>query len=198
MRSARCTLLAAALVTAGLPIAAGIAAPAAAHAALRAAVHADSQGSDHMVLTDTDYFPKPGDDGTSFWGIFSLDGACGFASSTISIVDTETFFVTQHSNGATGLKYNSVGHIQNEAWTLTPTTTDGTVLPTFTGTADEVATATGTGGGTAPSSVNFGFHGSATNSAGRTIQLVIRGVLRSDKDGNVSRFDWGVQSCTVR
>jgi hypothetical protein len=186
MRTARLALTAAALLGCALPLAAPVAA------------QADStQGSDHMVLTDTDYFPKAGDDGTSFWGIFSLDGACGFASSTISIVDTETFFVTQHNNGATGLKYNSVGHIQNEAWTLTPTTTDGTVLPTFTGTADEVATATGTGGGTVPSSVNFGFHGSATNAAGRTLQMVIRGVLRTDKDGNVTRFDWGVQSCSV-
>ena len=194
MRAARLALLAAAL-----PLAAGLAAPAAAHAAVRTAVRVGStQGSDHMVITNTDYFPKAGDDATTFWGIFSLDGACGFASSTISIVDTETFFVTQHNNGATGLKYNSVGRIDDEAWTLTPTTTDGTVLPTFTGTADEVATATGTGGGAIPSSVNFGFHGSATNAAGRTLQLVIRGVLRTDKDGNVTRFDWGVQSCTVR
>ena len=193
MRAARLALLAAAL-----PLAAGLAAPAAAHAAAHAAASPNSQGSDHIVITDTDYFPKAGDDATTFWGIFSLDGACGFASSTISIVDTETFFVTQHDNGMTGLKYNSVGRIDDEAWTLTPTTADGTVLPTFTGTADEVATATGTGGGALPSSVNFGFHGSATNAAGRTLQLVIRGVLRTDKDGNVTRFDWGVQSCTVR
>jgi hypothetical protein len=189
MRAARLALLAAAI-----PLAAGLAAPAAAHAA----ASPNSQGSDHIVITDTDYFPKAGDDATTFWGIFSLDGACGFTSSTISIIDTETFFVTQHNNGTTGLKYNSVGRIDDEAWTLTPTTADGTVLPTFTGTADEVATATGTGGGAIPSSVNFGFHGSATNAAGRTLQLVIRGVLRTDKDGNVTRFDWGVQSCTVR
>jgi hypothetical protein len=187
-----------ALAAAALPLAVGIAAPAAAHAALRTAIHADSaQGSDHLVLTDTDYFPKAGDDATTFWDIFSLDGACGFASSTFTVSDTETFFVTQHNNGATGFKYNSVGHIQNEAWTLTPRTADGTVLPTFSGTADEVATATGTGGGANATSVNFGFHGKASNAAGRTLDLVIKGVLRTDKDGNVSRFDWGVQSCNV-
>ena len=76
-------------------------------------------------------------------------------------------------------------------------TSDGTVLATFSGTADEVATATGTSGGAVPTSVNFGFHGKALNATGRTLDLVIRGVLRTDKDGNVTRFDWGVQSCTV-
>lgn len=183
-----------ALIAAAVPVVAVLAAPAAAHAALRAA---ENQGSDHIVITDTDYFPKAGDDATTFWDIFSLDGACGFASSTFTVADTETFFVTQHNNGATGFKYNSVGRIDNEAWTLTPTTADGTVLPTFSGTADEVATATGTGGGTSPTSVNFGFHGTASDATGRTLQLVIRGVMRTDKDGNLTRFDWGVQSCTI-
>jgi hypothetical protein len=184
-----------ALIAAAVPVVAALAAPAAAHAALRTA---ESQGSDHFVATQTDYFPKAGDDATTFWDIFSLDGACGFASSTFTVADTETFFVTQHNNGATGFKYNSVGRIDNEAWTLTPRTTDGTVLPTFTGTADEVATATGTDGGATPASVNFGFHGTASDPTGRTLQLVIRGVFRTDKDGNMTRFDWGVQSCTVR
>jgi hypothetical protein len=46
--------------------------------------------------------------------------------------------------------------------------------------------------------VNFGFHGKASNAAGRTLDLVIRGVFRTDKDGNLTRFDWGVQSCSVR
>jgi len=184
-----------ALIAAAVPVVAALAAPAAAHAALRTA---ESQGSDHFVATQTDYFPKAGDDATTFWDIFSLDGACGFASSTFTVADTETFFVTQHNNGATGFKYNSVGRIDNEAWTLTPRTTDGTVLPTFTGTADEVATATGTDGGATPTSVNFGFHGTASDPTGRTLQLVIRGVFRTDKDGNMTRFDWGVQSCTVR
>ena len=183
-----------ALIAAAVPVVAVLAAPAAAHAALRTV---ESQGSDHFVATETDYFPKAGDDATTFWDIFSLDGACGFASSTFTVADTETFFITQHNNGATGFKYNSVGRIDDEAWTLTPTAADGTVLPTFSGTADEVATATGTGGGTSPSSVNFSFHGKASDSGGRTLQLVVKGVLRTDKDGNVSRFDWGVQSCTI-
>jgi len=193
MRAAR--LARPALIAAAVPLVAALAAPAAAHAALRTA---ESHGSDHFVATQTDYFPKAGDDATTFWDIFSLDGACGFASSTFTVADTETFFVTQHNNGATGFKYNSVGRIDNEAWTLTPRTTDGTVLPTFTGTADEVATATGTDGGATPASVNFGFHGTASDPTGRTLQLVIRGVFRTDKDGNMTRFDWGVQSCTVR
>jgi hypothetical protein len=184
-------LIASAVLGAALPIATALVVPPAAHADT-------TQGSDHFVVTETDYFPKAGDDATTFWGIFSLDGTCGFASSAFTVADTETFFVTQHTNGATGYKYNSVGRIDNEAWTLTPRTADGTVLPPFSGTADEVATATGTGGGSVPTSVNFGFHGTASNAAGRTLDLVIRGVLRTDKDGNVSRFDWGVQSCIVR
>ncbi len=190
-RFARPALIASAVLGAALPIATALVVPVEAHAD-------STQGSDHFVVTQTDYFPKADDDATTFWGIFSLDGACGFASSTFTVADTETFFVTQHNNGATGFKYNSVGRIDNEAWTLTPRTADGTVLPTFSGTADEVATAMGTGGGSVPTSVNFGFHGTASNATGRTLELVIRGVLRTDKDGNVSRFDWGVQSCTVR
>jgi hypothetical protein len=189
-RLASPVLIAGAVLGAALPIATALVVPVEAHAD-------STSGSDHFVVTETDYFPKAGDDATTFWDIFSLDGACGFASSTFTVADTETFFVTQHNNGATGYKYNSVGHIQNEAWTLTPRTADGTVLPTFSGTADEVATATGTGGGSSATSVNFGFHGKASNSAGRTLDLVIKGVLRTDKDGNVSRFDWGVQSCNV-
>jgi hypothetical protein len=189
-RLARPALIGSVVLGAALPFATALAVPEAAHAD-------STQGTDHFVVTETDYFPKAGDDPTTFWGIFSLDGACGFASSSITVDDTETFFVAQHNNGATGFKYNSVGHIQNEAWTLTPRTADGTVLPTFSGTADEVATATGTGGGANATSVNFGFHGKASNAAGRTLDLVIKGVLRTDKDGNVSRFDWGVQSCNV-
>ena len=190
-RLARPALIASAVLGAALPIATALVVPVEAHAD-------STQGSDHFVVTQTDYFPKAGDDATTFWGIFSLDGACGFTSSTFTVADTETFFVTQHNNGATGYKYNSVGRIDNEAWTLTPRTAAGTVLPTFSGTADEVATATGTGGGTTPTSVNFGFHGKASNAAGRTLDLVIRGVFRTDKDGNLTRFDWGVQSCTLR
>jgi hypothetical protein len=187
MRIARSARLALAV----LPLAAAVAVPTAARA--------DSgQGSDHFVVQETDYFPKAGDDASTFWDIFSFDGACGFASATFSVQDTETFFVTQHDNGTTGLKYNSVGLIRGEQWTFTPTTADGSTLPTFSGTANETATATGTGGGGSPTSVNFGFEGSASNSVGQNLHLVIRGVLRTDKDGNVSRFDWGVQSCSVR
>lgn len=192
-RLARRTLIAAAVPLAA-GVVAGVAAPSAAHAAVRVAA---SQGSDHFVVQETDYFPKAGDDPGTFWGIFRLDGACGFASSTFTVADTETFFVTQHQNGATSLKYNSVGLIRGEQWTLTPTAADGTVLPTFSGTANETATATGTGGGTTPTSVNFGFEGSASDAQGHTVHLVVRGVLRT-KDGDVTRFDWGVQSCTVR
>jgi hypothetical protein len=190
-RLAAPALIASAVLGAALPIATALVVPAAAQAD-------STQASDHFVATQTDYFPKAGDDASTFWDIFSLDGACGFASSTFTVADTETFFVTQHNNGATGFKYNSVGRIDNEAWTLTPRTADGSVLPTFSGTADEVATATGTGGGSVPTSVNFGFHGKASNATGRTLDLVISGVLRTGKDGNVTRFDWGVQSCTVR
>jgi hypothetical protein len=141
---------------------------------------------------------RPQATGTAGGTTWSVNAADAAPTTSPNPPPKGTTAVTQHNNGATGFTYNSVGRIDNEVWTLTPRTADGTVLPTFSGTAYEVATATGTGGGSTPTSVNFGFHGKATDTIGRTLQLVIKGVLRTDKDGNVTRFDWGVQSCTVR
>jgi hypothetical protein len=166
-------------------------------AASAPAAGADSNGTDHFVVTQTDYFPKPGDDPGTFYGIFSLDGACGFPSASFTQSDTETFFVAQHQNGQTGYKYNSVGKINDEDWTLTPKSADGTVLPRFSGTADEVATAVGTDNGATASSVNYSFDGTAANAAGHRLHLIIKGVLRTGADGSVTRFDWGVQACQV-
>jgi hypothetical protein len=162
-----------------------------------AAAHAAPPRTDHMVVTETDYFPKAGDDPSTFYGIFSLDGVCGFAHADYTQSDTETFFIAQHNNDVTGYKYNAVGKIDDESWTLTPVTADGTRLATFTGTADEVATAVGVDNGATPLSVNYSFHGTATNPAGQRLQLVIKGVLRTDAAHEVTRFDWGVQSCAV-
>jgi len=166
------------------------------------AAHAASSGvgdraTDHFVATQTDYFPKAGDDPSTFYGIFSLDGVCGYEHALYTQADTETFFVAQHNNGATSYKYNAIGRIDNEPWTIDPIDTDGHMLPVFSGTADEVATSTGVSNGTMPLSVNYSFVGSARNSAGQTLRLVVKGVLRTDADGNITRFDWGVQSCTV-
>ena len=154
-------------------------------------------GTQHLVAQQTDYFPRPGDDASTFYDIFSLDGVCGFASALYSVSDTETFFVAQHQTQATGYKYNSVGKIDNEQWSLTPVAADGTTLPTFSGTADEVATAVGIDAGATPLSVNYSFHGTATNPAGQRLDLVVKGVVRTDADHNITRFDWGVQSCNV-
>ena len=166
------------------------------------AAHAASSGvndraTDHFVATQTDYFPKAGDDPSTFYGIFSLDGVCGYAHAFYTQADTETFFIAQHNNGATSYKYNAVGKIDDEPWTITPVTTDGTSLATFSGTADEVATSVGVNDGTMPLSVNYSFIGTASNSAGQTLHLVVKGTLRADADGTITRFDWGVQSCTV-
>ena len=179
----------------GLALAASVAAGA---VGLSSPAAADpGNGTQHLVLQQTDYFPKPGDDASTFYGIFSLDGACGYPSATFSQSDTERFFVAQHLTAATGYKYNSVGKIDDEPWTFTPVAADGTVLPTFSGTADEVATAVGIDNGATPLSVNYSFHGTATDPAGQRLDLVVKGILRTDADHNITRFDWGVQSCNV-
>jgi hypothetical protein len=158
---------------------------------------ADGNGTEHLVVTQTDYFPKPGDDPGTFYGLFSLDGACGFPSAGFSQSDTETFFIAQHENGRTGFKYNSVGKIDDEPWTFTANNADGTPLTTFAGTADEVATAVGTDNGATPRSVNYTFDGTAADPAGRRLRLIVKGVLRTAADGSITRFDWGVQACQL-
>ena len=156
---------------------------------------ASTTATDHYVATQTDYFPKAGDDPSTFYGIFSLDGVCGFAHALYTQSDIETFFIAQHNNGQTSYKYNAVGRIDDEPWSITPVTADGVVGSTYAGTADEVATSTGYDDGAMPTSVNYSFVGSATNSAGKQIRLVIKGVLRTASQGTITRFDWGVQSC---
>ena len=173
-------------------------APAIAYVAVAPKAHAASEtATQHYVAQQTDYFPKAGDDPSTFYGIFSLDGVCGYAHAFYTQADTETFFVAQHNNGATSYKYNAIGRIDNEPWTIDPIDTDGHMLPVFSGTADEVATSVGVNDGTMPLSVNYSFIGTATNSAGQTLHLVVKGTLRADADGTITRFDWGVQSCTV-
>jgi len=158
--------------------------------------HAESTtATDHYVATQTDYFPKSGDDPSTFYGIFSLDGVCGFPHAVYTQSDTETFFIAQHNNGQTSYKYNAVGRIDDEPWSLTPVTGDGATGSTYYGTADEVATSTGYADGAMPTSVNYSFIGTATNNAGHRLHLVVKGILRTDSDGTITRFDWGVQSC---
>ena len=156
-----------------------------------------TQATDHFVVQETDYFPKAGDDPTTFYGIFSLDGACGYDHVAYSQSDTETFFVAQHNTAQTGYQYNSVGKIDDEAWTFSPLDANGDPITTFAGTADEVATATGLDNGTMATSVNYSFVGTASDPGGRVVHLVVKGILRTDSEHNVTRFDWGVQSCVV-
>lgn len=182
-------VIAAAVVATGVPT--GLVAwPGHAHAATTTA-------TDHYVATQTDYFPKPGDDPSTFYGIFSLDGVCGFPHATYTQSDTETFFIAQHNNGETSYKYNAIGRIDNEPWTITPVSADGTAGSPYTGTADEVATSTGYADGALPTSVNYSFVGTATNRDGQRLHLVVKGVLRADSDGTITRFDWGIQSCQL-
>ena len=158
---------------------------------------ASDTSTQRLVVTQTDYFPKAGDDPSTFYGIFSLDGVCGFAHADYTQSDTETFFVAQHENGATGYKYNAVGKIDDEPWTITPVDDNGVSGSTFSGTADEVATSKGYDNGARATSVNYSFDGTATSAEGQRLHLVIKGILRTDDQGNVTRFDWGVQSCQL-
>jgi hypothetical protein len=185
LRRVVATVVAVGAVPAGI-----VAWPGKAHAAAPVA-------TDHYVATQTDYFPKAGDDPSTFYGIFSLDGVCGFPHATYSQSDTETFFVAQHNNGQTSYKYNAVGRIDDEPWSITPVAGDGTAGAAYVGTADEVATSTGYADGAMPTSVNYTFTGTATNPAGVRLRLVVKGVMRTGADGSITRFDWGVQSCQL-
>ena len=90
-------------------------APAIAYVAVAPKAHAASEtATQHYVAQQTDYFPKAGDDPSTFYGIFSLDGVCGYAHADYTQSDTETFFIAQHNNGTTGYKYNAVGKIDDE------------------------------------------------------------------------------------
>src|SRR5437868_3876074 len=172
-------LIAAAIVAGAAPT--GVLAwPGHAHAASDA-------GTNHYVAQQTDYFPRPGDDPSTFYGIFSLDGVCGFAHATYSQSDTETFFIAQHQNATTSYKYNAVGKIDDEPWTITPVAADGQAGDTFTGSADEVATSRGYDGGAMPSSINYTFDGTATDINGHHIHHIVKGTLRADAGGNVTR-----------
>jgi hypothetical protein len=45
--------------------------------------------------------------------------------------------------------------------------------------------------------VNYTFDGTATDPSGQRLRLIVKGVLRTDADHMITRFDWGVQSCQV-
>lgn len=154
-------------------------------------------GVEHFVHTETSAYPGPGDDPNSFYGIFSLDGACGFTSARFAQNDTENFYVTQHDNGAAAGDWQARAIISDEPWSFVAEDADHTAVATFTGTADEFVTARGDDSPEGFHSINYRFDGTAVDATGRSLHLIVQGRLRSDQAGQVTRFDYDVQSCTL-
>ena len=177
---------------------AGIAAAALlAPAAIAWADTGGTPGTEHFVHTETDAYPGPGGDPNSFYGIFSLDGACGFAHAEFAQSDTENFYVTQHDNGAAAGDWQARAIIANEPWSFVAEDADHNPTVTFKGTADEFVTARGDDSPQGYQSINYRFDGTASDAAGHTLHLIVTGRLRSDRTGDVTRFDYAVQTCTV-
>ena len=167
--------------------------------ATNAAVWADAgiPGAEHYVHTETSAYPGPGEDPNSFYGIFSLDGACGFASARFAQSDTEDFYITQHENGAAAGQWQARAVIADEPWTFVAENSDHSPVQRFTGTADEFVTARGDETPQSYQSINYRFDGTATDDAGHTLHLIVQGRLRTDRSDDITRFEYGVQACTV-
>src|SRR5919198_16593 len=105
-----------------------------------AAAWADTGGTpgvEHLVYTETSAYPGPGDDPNSFYGIFRLDGACGFPAAQFAQSDTENFYITQHDVGAADGDWQARAIIDDEAWSFVAEDADHNPVTTFKGTADE-------------------------------------------------------------
>ena len=135
----------------------------------------------------------------TFYGLFSLEGACGFERARIALDYTESFLVGLHQRGASAGQYNAVGKISDEAFTFEVLDTAGAVVDIYTGTADEHATAVGvvTEDGQELYHSNYSFVGTATNGIS-TLRLRVRGRWRTDpRTGELRRFDYAITSCRV-
>lgn len=179
-------------------IAGGIAA--AALLAPTATAWADTGGTpgvEHYVHTETSAYPGPDDDPNAFYGIFSLDGACGYPSAQFAQSDTENFYITQHDNGAAAGNWQARAIIADEPWSFVATDADHNPINTFQGSADEFVTARGADTPQGFQSINYRFDGTASDDAGHALHLIVTGRLRTDRDENVTRFDYAVQTCTV-
>lgn len=158
---------------------------------------ADTPGTEHFVHTETGAYPGPGDDPNSFYGIFSLDGACGFASARFAQSDTENFYITQHDNGAAAGQWQARAVIADEPWSFVAEDADHQAVQVFSGTADEFVTARGDETPQGFQSINYRFDGTAVDDAGHSLHLIVSGRLRTDRADQITRFDYSVQTCTV-
>jgi hypothetical protein len=154
-------------------------------------------GTEHFVHTETSAYPGPGDDPNSFYGIFSLDGACGFASARFAQSDTENFYIVQHDDGAAAGDWQARAIIADEPWSFVAEDADHYPVATFNGTADEFVTARGDDSPQGYHSINYRFDGTAVDAAGESLHLIVQGRLRSDQADQITRFDYHVQSCTL-
>lgn len=159
-----------------------------------------SAGTIRLVVVESGTYPSAGDDPETFYGLFSLEGACGFDRARITLQYTESFFVALHQRGTRAGGYNGLGRIDDEAFTLEVLDAAGNVLKTYTGTADEHATAVGiiTDDEQTLQHSNYSFIGTASSGDGSTIRLVVKGRYRTDpQSGELRRFDYGIKSCRV-
>lgn len=159
-----------------------------------------SAGTIRLVVVESGTYPSAGDDPETFYGLFSLEGACGFDRARIALQYTESFFVALHQGGTRAGGYNGLGRIDDEAFTLEVLDADGNVLQTYTGTADEHATAVGitSDDGQALQHSNYSFLATGSSGDGSTIRLAVKGRYRTDpQTGELRRFDYGIKSCRV-
>ena len=155
-------------------------------------------GAVHFVHTETSAYPGPGDDPNAFYGIFALDGACGYPSARFAQSDTENFYVTQHDNGAAAGTWEARAIISDEPWSFVGEDAAHNPTTVYQGTADEFVTARGADSPQGFQSINYRFDGTASDPAGHVLHLIVQGRLRTDPVGDITRFDYFVQSCTIR
>ena len=165
---------------------------------LPTAARADqAPGTVHFVHRESSAYPGPDDDPNSFYGIFSLDGSCGFESARFAQSDTETFYITQHESGAAAGDWQARAVIADEPWSFVAEDADHHPIRTFTGAADEFVTARGDDSPQGYHDLDYRFDGTASDDAGHALHLIVKGRMRSDQSGQITRFDYDVQTCTV-
>ncbi|HEV2070982.1 MAG TPA: hypothetical protein VGR26_14425 [Acidimicrobiales bacterium] len=159
-----------------------------------------SNGTIRFAEVESGSYPSQDDDPETFYGLFSLEGACGFDRARIALDYTESFFIALHQKGTRAGGYNALGKIEDEAFSLEVLDANGAVVRTYTGSADEHATAVGSvdqDGQTLQHS-NYSFMGTATSDDGSSLRLIVKGRYRTDpRTGELRRFDYGIQSCRV-
>ena len=104
----------------------------------------------------------------------------------------------QHDAGVAAGDWQARAIIDDEAWSFVAEDADHNPVTTFKGTADELVTARGDDSPQGYHSINYRFDGTASDGAGHTLHLIVKGRLRSGRDSNITRFDYAVQTCTAQ